>query len=165
MLGWLWEMLSTQSVANTVLVLSLVAAVGLALGSVPLGGISLGILGIILSMLLLRRLFHTNPAAEAKVFEEKQRGRQAALVRRNLRVDNPNLEGLTIRQIPGIERLGVVISRIQHLGEEEVRAAHADSILHVGDLLLAVSPADKLAQLQVVIGSESAADLLQALEQ
>ena len=47
MLVWLWELLSTQSVANTVLVLSLVAAVGLALGSVPLGGISLGIGGVL----------------------------------------------------------------------------------------------------------------------
>ena len=77
-----------------------------------------GIIGIILSMLLLRRIFHIDPTAEAKVFEEKQRGRQAALVRLNLRVDNPNLEGLTIQQIPGIDTLGIVISRIQHAGEE-----------------------------------------------
>jgi putative transport protein len=47
MLVWLWELLSTQSVANTVLVLSLVAALGLALGSIPLGGISLGIGGVL----------------------------------------------------------------------------------------------------------------------
>jgi putative transport protein len=79
-----------------------------------------------------------------------------------LRVDNPNLEGLTIRQIPGIETLGVVISRIQRAGEGEVHTAHADSILHVGDLLLAVGPAEKLAQLRIVIGSESTVDLLQA---
>jgi putative transport protein len=107
-------------------------------------------------------MFHVDPSAEAKAFEETQRGRQAALARLNLRVDNPNLEGLTIRQIPGIETLGVVISRIQRAGEGEVHTAHADSILHVGDLLLAVGPAEKLAQLRIVIGSESAVDLLQA---
>jgi putative transport protein len=292
MLLWIGELLSTQSVANAVLVLSLVAALGLALGSVPLGGVSLGIggvlfaglafgylgfqvdphilhfvrefglilfiftmgmqvgpgffsslrqqglrlnilaaaivllgalltlglvivtgmpmetavglysgattntpalgaaqeallsvtpnpaaqppsvsyavaypfgiVGIILSMLLLRRMFHIDPMAEAKVFEEKQQGRQEALVRLNLRVDNPNLEGLTIQQIPGIKTLGIVISRIQPVGEEEVRIAHADTILHVGDLLLAVGPAEKLAQLQVVVGSKSEIDLLQA---
>jgi putative transport protein len=292
MLSWLWELLATQSVASAILILSLVAALGLALGSVPLGGISLGIggvlfaglafgylgfqvdphilhfvkefglilfiftmgmqvgpgffsslrqqglklnalgaaivllgtlltfglviitglpmetavglyagattntpalgaaqeallsvtanpaaqppsvgyavaypfgiVGIILSMLLLRRMFHIDPMAEAKVFEEKQWGRQASLVRRNLRINNPNLEGLTIQQIPGIDTLGVVISRIQHVGEEEVRAAHADTILHVGDFLLVVGSAEKLAQLQVVIGSESTVDLLQA---
>ena len=39
--------------------------------------------------------------------------------------------------------------------------AHADSVLHVGDLLLAVGPAEKLAQLQVVVGSKSEVDLLQ----
>jgi putative transport protein len=292
MLTWLWELLSTQSVANTVLVLSLVAALGLALGSVQIRGISLGIggvlfaglafgylgfqvdphilhfvkefglilfiftmgmqvgpgffsslrrqglrlnalaativltgalltlglviitgvpmetavglyagattntpalgaaqeallsvtpnpaaqppsvsyavaypfgiVGIILSMLLLRRMFHIDPTAEAKIFEEIQRGRWEAVARLNLRVDNPNLEGLTIQQIPGIDILGVVISRIQHVDEGEVRTAHADSILHVGDLLLAVGPAEKLAQLQVVVGSKSEIDLLQA---
>lgn len=47
MLVWLWELLSTQSVANTVLVLSLVAALGLALGSIRLGEISLGIGGVL----------------------------------------------------------------------------------------------------------------------
>ena len=244
MLSWLWELLSTQSVASAVLILSLVAASGLALGSVPLGGISLGIggvlfaglafgylgfevdphilhfvkefglilfiftmgmqvgpgffsslrrqglklnalaaaivllgalltlgvvivtgmpmetavglyagattntpalgaaqeallsvtpnpaaqppgvsyavaypfgiVGILLSMLLLRRIFHIDPIAEAKALTEKLQGRQDALVRLNLRVDNPNLEGLTIQQIPGIETLGIVISRIQH---------------------------------------------------
>jgi putative transport protein len=47
MLNWLWELLSTQSVANTVLVLSLVAASGLALGSVHIRGIGLGIGGVL----------------------------------------------------------------------------------------------------------------------
>jgi putative transport protein len=292
MLLWLWELFSTQSVANAILILSLVAAFGLALGSVPLGGISLGIggvlfaglafgylgfqidpdilhfvkefglilfiftmgmqvgpgffsslrqqglrlnalaaaivlmgalltlglvivtgipmetavglyagattntpalgaaqealrsvtpnpaaqppgvsyavaypfgiVGIIVSMLLLRRMFHIDPAAEAKALTEKLQGRQQALVRLNLRVDNPNLEGLTIQQIPGIETLGIVISRIQPVGEEEVHIAQADTILHVGDLLLAVGPAEQLAQLQVVVGSRSERDLLQS---
>jgi putative transport protein len=121
-----------------------------------------GIIGIILSMVLLRSMFHVDPAAEAKVFAEKQRGRHEALARLNLRVDNPNLEGLTIREIPGIKTLDVVISRIQPVGEQEVHAAHADSVLHVGDLLLAVGPAEQLAQLQVIAGSKSEVDLLQA---
>jgi putative transport protein len=121
-----------------------------------------GIIGILLSMLLLRRIFQIDPIAEAKSLTERLRGRQGALVRLNLQVDNPNLEGLTIQQIPGIETLGIVISRIQHAGEDEVRAAHADSVLRLGDLLLAVGPAEKLAQLQVVVGSKSELDLLQA---
>jgi putative transport protein len=291
MLTWLWELLSTQSVASAILILALVAASGLALGSVPLGGISLGIggvlfaglafgylgfqvdphilhfvkefglilfiftmgmqvgpgffsslrrqglklnalaaaivlmgalltlglviltgtpmetavglyagattntpalgaaqeallsvtpnpaaqppgvsyavaypfgiVGILLSMLLLRRIFHIDPIAEAKVLTERLQGRQNALVRLNLRVDNPNLEGLTIQQIPGINTLGIVISRIRPASENEVHTAHADSILHLNDVLLAVGPAEKLAQLQVVVGSKSELDLLQ----
>jgi putative transport protein len=120
------------------------------------------IVGIIFSMLLLRRLFHIDPAAEGKALSEKLQGHQEKLVRRNLRVDNPNLEGLAIQQIPGIEALGVVISRIQPASGHEVCTAHADSILHLNDVLLAVGPEGKLAQLQVVVGSESEQDLLQA---
>ncbi|MBI3796714.1 MAG: putative transporter [Deltaproteobacteria bacterium] len=121
-----------------------------------------GIVGIVLSMLLLRSVFRIDPAAEAKVFAEQQQGRHEALVRLNLRVDNPNLEGLTIQNVPGIKTLGVVISRIRPVGEQEVITAHADSVLHVGDLLLAVGPTEKLAELQVIVGSKSEVDLLQA---
>jgi putative transport protein len=121
-----------------------------------------GIVGIILSMVLLRRIFRIDPIAEAAVLQEKLQGHQDALVRLNLRVDNPNLEGLTIQQIPGVETLGIVISRIRHASEDEVHTAHADSVLHLNDLLLAVGPAEKLAQLQVVVGSKSEIDLLQA---
>src|SRR5262249_27793078 len=62
-----------------------------------------GIVGIIVSMLLLRRVFHIDSTAEAKVFEEAQRGHHEALTRLNLRVDNPNLDGLAIGKIPGIK--------------------------------------------------------------
>src|SRR5262245_22961522 len=54
MLSWLWELLSTQSVASAVLILSLVAASGLAVGSVALVGISLGIGGVLFSGLAFR---------------------------------------------------------------------------------------------------------------
>src|SRR5215471_11947757 len=62
MLSWLWELLSTQSIANTVLVLSLVAALGLAFGSVPVGGISLGIGGVLFAGLAFGYLgFEVDP--------------------------------------------------------------------------------------------------------
>src|SRR6476619_1654927 len=62
MLSWLWELRSTQSVASAVLILSLVAASGLALGSVPLGGISLGIGGVLFAGLAFGYLgFQVDP--------------------------------------------------------------------------------------------------------
>src|SRR5262245_31005127 len=120
-----------------------------------------GIVGILVSMLLLRRIFHVDPVAEAKVLTERLQGHQDTPMRLNLRVDNSNLEGLTIQQIPVIDTLGIVISRIQRAGEDTVHLAHADTALHIGDLLLAVGPAEKLAQLQVLVGSKSERDLLQ----
>lgn len=80
----------------------------------------------------------------------------------NLRVDNLNLEGLVVRQLPGLDELDIVISRILPVSEQEVRPVRADTVLHCGDRVLAVGTADKLAEFKLIVGSESDVDLMQA---
>ncbi len=121
-----------------------------------------GILGIIASLLLLRSLFHVDATREAQAFEQEQRGSQEHIARLALRVDNPNLEGLTVQQIPGLNELGIVVSRIRPAGEQAVHPALTTRVLHCGDLILTVGPVDKLAQFRLIIGSESTEDLMQA---
>jgi putative transport protein len=53
MLTFLWDVLHTHSIANAVVVLSLTAALGLALGSLKVRGISLGIAGVLFSGITL----------------------------------------------------------------------------------------------------------------
>ncbi|MFM8365801.1 MAG: transporter, partial [Verrucomicrobiota bacterium] len=59
-------------------------------------GYPVGILGIIGTMLFLRGLFKIDPEKEAGEFQMKLREGIEPLVRRNLAVENPNLDGLKI---------------------------------------------------------------------
>jgi len=112
-----------------------------------------GILGIILSMLVLRVVFPKDPTTTAVSTKPRKLGSM------NLVVQNPNLDGLRIDQIPGFARLGVVISRHRH--ENEVQLARHDATMHQGDVLLAIGPQEKLDQLRVIVGIESPEDLRQ----
>jgi putative transport protein len=116
-----------------------------------------GIIGIILTMLLVRALFRVNIAQESEQIARIQRPTVPPPSNANLQVTNPNLDGLRIRDIPGLAESGVVISRILHEGKLEV--AHPETVMRLGDVLHAVGPEKKLRQLQLVVGSESDVDL------
>ncbi|MGQ9808901.1 MAG: putative transporter [Armatimonadota bacterium] len=116
-----------------------------------------GIIGIILTMLLVRALFRVNIAQESEQIARIQRPAVPPPSNANLQVTNPNLDGLRIRDIPGLAESGVVISRILHEGKLEV--AHPETVMRLGDVLHAVGPEKKLRQLQLVVGSESDVDL------
>lgn len=122
----------------------------------------LAIVGIILSLILLRRVFHMDIDSEAESFRREQWDVAEPLERMNLRVENPNLNGLRIAQIPGLQESGVVISRHRQADRAEVAMATADTELHVGDLVLAVGTAAHLEQLRVVIGGLSGENLMKA---
>ena len=121
-----------------------------------------GIFGIILTMILVRSLFKIDPARELEQFQAGQRSGQASLKRMSIIVENPNLEGLTMKSIPGRGGLRLVISRIRAAGAGEVVLAKPDTILHRGDTLLAVGPQEDLEQLRVIVGKESPEDLVRA---
>ncbi len=116
-----------------------------------------GIIGILLTMLLVRRLFRLDPQAEADRFDAARRAAYQPLETLNLEVTNPNLAGLTVGQIPGLKGLGVVVSRILHGGTQEV--AGPDHPIAMGDVLLAVGPRAKLEELRLIVGAVSDHDL------
>ena len=122
----------------------------------------LGIVGIILSLVVLRRLFKADIAAEAARFREEQGAGVQPLERMNLRVENTNLDGLAVSAIPGIQETGVVISRHRPAGAAEVHAATAETRLHTGDLIMAVGTRGQLERFRLVIGSVSGENLMQA---
>ncbi len=116
-----------------------------------------GILGIILTMLIIKIGFRLDPAAEAARHTLEQSPQGTTLSAINLDVTNANLDGLSVRQLPFLEGSPVVISRILHAGS--VSVAQADSVLRTGDTLLAVGPKNKLDELRRLIGTESATDI------
>ena len=122
----------------------------------------IGILGIIITLLLLRRIFRVDPTAEAKAFADLKAAQSPAPIKRTLLVENPNIEGLAVSAIPSIRESGVIISRIRHAGLDDVHPAVGSTPVRVGDLLLAVGSEEGLEELRVVLGSYSDVDLYRA---
>ncbi|MCC6695327.1 MAG: putative transporter [Candidatus Hydrogenedentes bacterium] len=116
-----------------------------------------GIMGIILTMLLIRVLFRVNTPKEAEDLRQKLEQGMEPLEVTNLIVENPNLEGLRLGEISLFEDAGVVISRVRHGDQQAI--AHADTILHLGDIVLAVGPKAKLHALKLLVGKKTDVDL------
>ncbi len=120
-----------------------------------------GIVGIILAMLILRTVMNVDVGKEVEAFEAGQKAGVEPLRRMNVRVCNRNLNGLRLHEIPGREALGVVVSRVKYLGEEEVRVADSNTVLHEGDVMMAVGTDKHLREFQIIVGQESPEDLME----
>ena len=116
-----------------------------------------GIIGIILTMLTIRKVFRIDVKQEVAAAEESHKPRQPQPSTRNFEVRNPNLAGRPLGKVPGLATMGVVISRLSRQGQVEV--AQPDTELRLGDILHAVGPADGLDQLRIVVGAEVSLDL------
>lgn len=121
-----------------------------------------GIIGIILSLMLLRSIFGIDARAEAGEFEERQRSGAEPLQRLNVVMDNPHLDGLPIRELPGRRETGVMISRIHQGDAPEVMNATEETILHLGDRLLLVGTPRELVKFQRIVGQPGDFDLMTA---
>lgn len=125
-------------------------------------GYPVGIIGIIGTMLLLRGVFRIDPEKEAAEFQAEQRKGVEPLFRRNLAVENPNLNGLKIADIPGRREMRVMVSRIKRPDVEEVELATEQTPIHVGDRILAIGTERQLEAFTLIVGRRSGADLMKA---
>lgn len=116
-----------------------------------------GIIGIILSMLLVKFFFKVNIATETESFNRIQQQNAHHPEWKDLVVENSNLNNLSIAQIPFFEAMGVVVTRILH--NDQVSIASSDSRLCIGDSIRLVGDPEKLEQLKILIGSDSKLNL------
>ncbi len=116
------------------------------------------IVGIIVTLLLLKRGFRIDPVQEATEFAARNERKSVPLERRTLVVSNPNLSGIPIESIPGRIESGVTISRVRH-GEETLVATDA-TVISPGDRLAVVGTSRGLDQFQRVVGQRSDEDLV-----
>jgi putative transport protein len=116
-----------------------------------------GIFGIIAAILALRWLFRVDPVAEAAMVEEEHRLETPSLANLHVRVTNANLWGLPIAEIPALESLGVVVSRVMRDSEEAI--ATPDVRLCSNDVLLAVGEPVKLQQFVQIVGERVEVDV------
>jgi len=116
-----------------------------------------GIIGIILTMLFVRFAFRVDPHEEAQKFLQQQLANVPKPSTMNIEVQNPNLDSLPLEKVPLYNESGIVVSRVLHNNQVEV--AQPDTIIHVGDILLAVGPREKLEEFKLIVGKETDTDV------
>lgn len=116
-----------------------------------------GIIGIIVTMYLIRSVFRVEVKREVELADAARRSFVPPPSTRNFEVRNPNLVGRPLGQVPGLSGSGVVVSRLSREGKVEV--ALPETPLQLGDILHAVGPMEDLETLRVVVGTEAGVDL------
>jgi putative transport protein len=121
-----------------------------------------GVMGIILVMILIRVIFRIDPKQELLDLKQQLSQGIREPQRASLMVENPNLSGVAIRNIPGLGDDGVVVSRIRRRDEKEVGIATAETTLQIGDVILAVGSPEQLERAALSIGKRVDEDLRKA---
>lgn len=121
-----------------------------------------GVLGIILVIVLIRVIFRIDPKQELAELKQQLSQGTREPQRASLLVENPNLTGVAIRNIPGLGDDGVVVSRIRRRDEQQVNIANPDTVLHNGDIILAVGSPEQLERATLSIGKRVDEDLRKA---
>ncbi len=112
-----------------------------------------GIVGIILTMLLIKYFFKVRIDDEATAFSNNQKENANRPVWVDLKIENSNLDGLTISQIPFFDAMHVVVTRILH--DDHVGVVNNETIFNTGDSIRLVGEKKKLEELKILVGSES----------
>jgi putative transport protein len=104
-------------------------------------------------------LFRIDVGSEAKLFAETQQQQAHIPIWKDLLVENPNLNGLTLERIPFFAEKSVVVTRILHQGETDVDIASHDTPLMVGDTIRLVGEPQQLEVLKILIGPDAEINL------
>ena len=112
-----------------------------------------GVFGIIISMLLLKRIFKIDIIKETELQNKLQNLREDKVISKHLKLENKQLIGKSLHQIFEMIKTPIVVSRMYHKGE--IITPTPKEILAEGDVLLIVAPKNTFEQLQILIGSES----------
>lgn len=114
----------------------------------------LGVIGIILSMMVLRWVFRIDFAKEEKKALDTMDVQHDSVAQpHSLSVVNPALEDKSIRELQGLVNRDFVISRIRRQGGE-IEIADDDTLLHVGDQILVVTTPRDAAAITAFIGRD-----------
>lgn len=119
-----------------------------------------GILGIITSMLLLKRFFKVDLDEEVDRYRAENGNGHEPIERQSVIIDNARLDLVPFGEIPGIDETGVRISRIKRAGDSEVEPASDQTLLGEGDTVQVVGPKSGLARFVPLIGRPCQEDLM-----
>ncbi len=125
-------------------------------------GYPVGVFGIIFSMVFMKWIFRIDAEKESAEFRAERLKGLDPLVRLNIVVENPNLDGLRLADVPGRREMAVAVSRIKQVHARLVEPANEETVLHKGDCILAIGTTKHLEAFRLIVGTESAMDLMRA---
>jgi len=116
-----------------------------------------GILGIITTILLIKKITRTNIVADLAKYNELQHPEEALPVRISILITNPAIEGRKVQDLKEFLKHDTVVSRIYH--NEEVSGVTSGSRLHLGDIVHFVAQRGDVDDLIRQFGKKSEIDL------
>ena len=119
-----------------------------------------GVFGIIFSLMLVKWILHINIDDEIELHGKLNAMKQERPVSVHLKLENKQLIGQKIQAIFDLIKDHIVVSRMYHDGN--IITPMPTTVLHEGDVLLIVAHKPQIAQLKLVIGSESDMNLKDA---
>ncbi|MCQ2214460.1 MAG: putative transporter [Bacteroidales bacterium] len=103
----------------------------------------LGVVGIILSIVVLKYLFRINLDKEQELYLSNNSKEAEQLQAITIEVTNNGVDGKSIKDIQSITERNIVITRIKHQNSNDVTLVKNNTILHTGDqILMVVAPGD-----------------------
>ena len=118
-----------------------------------------GVLGIILAMVIIRIIFRIDPKKELLLLQQKMAEGVSEVRRATLLIENANLVGEPIKNIPGLGDEGIVVSRIRRESDGQTQVATRDTVIQLGDKVLAVGSPEQLHRAELSVGREVNEDL------
>jgi putative transport protein len=118
-----------------------------------------GVLGIILAMVIIRIIFRIDPKKELLLLQQKMAEGVSEVRRATFVIENANLVGEPIKNIPGLGDEGIVVSRIRRKFDGQTQVATRDTVIQLGDKVLAVGSPEQLHRAELSVGREVDEDL------
>ena len=112
----------------------------------------LAVIGIILTIVVLRYMFRVNLAQEEEKATGSEENKDAAR-QLSLHMTNPSLAGMRVGDIHDLINRNYVISRIR-CADGSVRMVNADTVLHMGDDILVITSPSAVPAITAFIGEE-----------
>ena len=116
-----------------------------------------GVIGIILVMILMRVIFRQNPAKAAENYAKDIAANAKEIESCSLTVDNKNLFGTTLKDIPDLISSGVVVTRLLRNGN--ITTPNGNTVIVEGDKLHIVGMPEAVAAMEKIIGTASKSPL------
>ena len=113
-------------------------------------------------MVIIRMIFRIDPKKELVLLQQKMAEGASEVRRATFVIGNANLAGESIKNIPGLGDKGIVVSRIRRKSDAQTLVATRDTVVELGDKVLAVGSPEQLHRAGLSVGSEVDEDLRDA---